>query len=156
MHYQWIYVFLALTHPCDSRPTFAIHSWNQEAVNFWKLRSCLQGIVLKQLKSLLIYEFLNFHPRLRYTYMYFNVRLRYFVWNFKEDPHKMSYPYIERYDFHTILKFKELFKIYELIFAEPNKVHHLLVVRKLAFVFSCILVVEGCLQTLGCYQSPVK
>ena len=39
----------------------------------------------------------------------FNVWVRYFVWNFKGTlPHKISYPYIERYDFYTTWKFQEL------------------------------------------------
>ena len=41
----------------------------------------------------------------------FNVWVRYFVWNFKGylwNSTQISYPYIDRYDFYTTLKFLEL------------------------------------------------
>ena len=60
-------------------------------------------------KKLLNLRALNFFLLIKSTSL--NVLVRYFVANFKgtfEIPHKISYPYIERYDFYTALKFQEL------------------------------------------------
>ena len=68
-----------------------------------------QAGVSKMLTSSSIYKLLNFHFSINYKS--FNVEARYFVCNFKRYlaiPHKLSCPYIERYDFYTLLKIYEL------------------------------------------------